>query len=235
MIKICPICGKEFEVSSKNKKQIYCSQKCFGIASRTNKSLICDYCGKTFYRPNSQTKMHNKHFCSNRCRYLAERGVNEIFYENDYAYMLLTKDNVTLKTLFDIDDVDKIKQYKWHLHLRKSDQRYDVCANSYTENSKRKYIILPRFLLNAPKGLTVDHINRNTLDNRKMNLKVVSIYKNNQNKSTNTSGCVGVTWDKSRNKWHVTFCKKNLGRFESFEEAVAVRKQAEKDYQSQNL
>lgn len=235
MIKICPICGKEFNVTSKNKNKVYCSKECCGISQRTTTPIKCDYCGKTFYKAKSQTSLYKKHFCSNECRYKSKRGSNEIFYENDYAYMLLTKDNVTLKTLFDMDDVDKIKQYKWHLHLRKSDQRYDVCANSYIENSKRKYIILPRFLLNAPKGLTVDHINRDTLDNRKINLKVVSIYKNNQNKSTNTSGCVGVTWDKSRNKWHVRFCCKNLGRFESFEEAVKVRKEAEKYYHPQNL
>jgi hypothetical protein len=43
-----------------------------------------------------------------------------------------------------------------------------------------------------------------------------------------------VCWDKARNKWHVMFKSKNLGRFDSFEEAVNVRKQAEKDYQLHN-
>ena len=89
---------------------------------------------------------------------------------------------------------------------------------------------MARFLTDCPVGLTVDHINRITLDNRKSNLRVCTQYINNLNKNTNTSGCIGVSWDKNRNKWHVMFKDKNLGRFVSFDEAVAVRKQAERDY-----
>lgn len=189
--------------------------------------FICDYCGKEYKRAGSG-KNYKKHFCSNKCRYNARRGSDEIFYENDYAYMLLKKDNITLKTLFDIEDVDKIKQYKWHLHLRKKDMRFDVCTNSYGKHSQRKYIILARYLTDCLAYMTVDHLNRNTLDNRKSNLKICTTVENNQNKSNNTSGCVGVCWDKNRNKWHVMYCGKNLGRFELFEEAAKARKAAEK-------
>lgn len=36
MIKICPICNKEFEVATKHKNQIYCSKECFGKSRRIN-------------------------------------------------------------------------------------------------------------------------------------------------------------------------------------------------------
>lgn len=188
---------------------------------------ICKNCGKEF----EDKKYPNKKYCSNQCYYLARRQHDIVYYKNNYAYILLKKDNVHKKVIFDIEDAKKINQFKWHLHLRKSDMRYDACTNTYfDENKKRKYINMPRFILDYNGKKTIDHINRNTLDNRKCNLKICSVLENNQNKNTNTSGCVGVCWDKERNKWHVMFKNKNLGRFVSFDEAVRVRKQAELEY-----
>lgn len=42
-------------------------------------------------------------------------------------------------------------------------------------------IYLHRFLLNAPKGVLIDHINGNPLDNRKCNLRMVTVAQNNMN------------------------------------------------------
>ena len=193
--------------------------------------LYCDYCGKELKKFPSQIKRSLKHFCNDKCYHLARRLKDKIYFENDYAYIILQKNNITKKVLFDIEDIEKVNQYKWHLHLRKSDMRYDACANTYFDkNKKRKYINMPRFILNYSGNKTFDHINRDTLDNRKSNLKICSVLENNQNKNTNTSGCVGVCWDKNRNKWHVMFKSKNLGRFNSYDEAVKARKQAEREY-----
>lgn len=163
------------------------------------------------------------------------RGFNNIIEKENHAIMVINRQGVDFEILIDKEDVERVNEYKWHLHLRKSDMRYDVCANTYGKTSERKYIILPRFLLNTPKDLTIDHINRNTLDNRKTNLRNVTTFVNNLNKSNNTSGCVGVTWDKSKRKWKVTIKNKFVGRFDDFHEAVRVRKEAETRYQSQNL
>lgn len=236
MIKLCPVCNKEFEVSSKHKNQVYCSRKCAGITQRKTTETKCDYCGKLFYKPISQTRGYEKHFCSNECRYKANRQTNVIYYENDYAYMLLEKDDVILKVLFDVDDVDKVNQYKWHLHLRERDMRYDVCTNTYYDKDKKRvYLNLARFLMNCPQNLTIDHINRNPLDNRRKNLRICTQFINNLNKGNNTSGCVGVTWDKSKNKWRTFINAKYLGHFDDFEDAAKCRKEAERLYQSQNL
>lgn len=189
---------------------------------------ICSFCGKEIKKPPSQ--IHKNNFCSNKCRYMFNRKEDTIFFEKDYAYILLNKNNITKKILFDLEDVEKIKHYKWHLHYRKKDNRYDVCSNSHGSHKSRKYIIMSRFLLNYDGDLTIDHINRNTLDNRKKNLRIVSVFENNLNKGNNTSGCVGVCWDKTRNKWHVMFKNKNIGRFINYEDAVNARKNAEKNY-----
>lgn len=191
-------------------------------------TLKCSYCGKIIKKFPSQIATHS--FCSNECYHLFSRKTDTIYYENDYAYILLAKNNVYKKVLFDKEDVDKITTHKWHLHLYKKDNRYDVCTNSFGSkkgNNKRHYILLSRFLMDCPKNLTIDHINHNTMDNRKSNLRICTVYTNNMNKTNNTSGCVGVCWDKSRSKWHVMFKEINLGRFKTFKEAVFARKKAE--------
>lgn len=67
----------------------------------------------------------------------------------------------------------------------------------------------------------VDHINRNKSDNRWANLRLATRSQNSANVSIaqrrNTSGYLGVTFDKSRDKWRAQIRikgrKVNLGRF----------------------
>lgn len=80
----------------------------------------------------------------------------------------------------------------------------------------------------------IDHINRVRSDNRFCNLRLASHAENMQNRSmhrNNTSGHMGVSWDKQHQKWmaHIKFNEKtiNLGRFHSINEAVSARKSAE--------
>jgi hypothetical protein len=86
---------------------------------------------------------------------------------------------------------------------------------------------------NWPKE--VDHINHIKSDNRWENLRNVSLLENRRNQSLqsrNTSGVTGVT--RSRSKWQAMIMTSEgrvyLGRFEKKEDAVAARKQAEKEH-----
>lgn len=83
----------------------------------------------------------------------------------------------------------------------------------------------------------VDHEDGNTLNNRSSNLRNVTGQMNQKNMKTpvtNTSGHIGVCWDKARNKWESKIkCGGktiHLGRFINFDDAVAARKAAEKQY-----
>lgn len=87
--------------------------------------------------------------------------------------------------------------------------------------------LLHRAILNAAKDIDVDHINGDTLDNRRANLRLATNAENLRNRGknkNNTSGYKGVTWDKYRQKWQARI-KVNgklldLGRFETAEDAA---------------
>jgi len=80
----------------------------------------------------------------------------------------------------------------------------------------------------------IDHINRNTSDNRIVNLREVDDAQNAQNKKTycnSKSGVRGVRWHTQFLKWHVRIMvngkQNSLGLYDSLEEAIIVRKNAE--------
>lgn len=81
-------------------------------------------------------------------------------------------------TIFDEDDYEKIKERHW----RASEKRTGVyvCTGSKKAGG---IIYLQWYVLDYKPipGYVVDHINRNPLDNRKCNLRVVEISKNIQN------------------------------------------------------
>lgn len=84
----------------------------------------------------------------------------------------------------------------------------------------------------------VDHDNGRPSDNRWQNLNNGSQSDNRKNiriPSNNTSGVIGVHKCAQTGKWRANIAtsgdrSKHLGRFDSFDEAVAVRKTAEKKY-----
>ncbi len=56
-----------------------------------------------------------------------------------------------------------------------------------------RHLLLSRFVMNAQQGQIVDHINRNPLDNRRCNLRIVNKRQNSLNKKCkNSSGFIGV-------------------------------------------
>jgi len=79
----------------------------------------------------------------------------------------------------------------------------------------------------------IDHKNRNKFDNQFSNLRDVPAIKNRQNRVLRTNQ--GVVWDRFRGKWkasiQVAGRTNNLGRFDSYAEAVACRKKAEEKYE----
>lgn len=91
------------------------------------------------------------------------------------------------------------------------------------------YFIIGR----APDGMEIDHINRNKLDDRRVNLRHVTHRVNMNNigiPKNNTSGYRGVCWAKDRNKWMARTNRKGHGQFIGYfntpEEAAKARESA---------
>lgn len=93
------------------------------------------------------------------------------------------------------------------------------------------------FYMTGKHPMVIDHINGDGTDNRWCNLRSVSQQDNCRNMrkhSHNTSGVCGVSWRHQRGKWRAYIMVNNkqvgLGHYESFDEAVLVRKNAESFY-----
>lgn len=150
-------------------------------------------------------------------------------------YIVQSKTHGEFKILLDDEDYDKIvKMGKWC--VRKVSNRNSLYYFQHRIN-RNCLVEMHRFIVNCPKDKYVDHINHNTLDNRKENLRICSNADNIRNgriRVNNTSGVNGVYFDKSRKKWiasiKVNYKKINLGRFNNIEEAKKARKKAEEKY-----
>ena len=142
-------------------------------------------------------------------------------------------DNKGRSFIFDKEDYEKIKLYYWRVHHHNY-----VSMTIYDKKTKsNKQYSLHRFLMNPNDIQEVDHINHNTLDNRKSNLRIVTVAQNQMNSiisTKNKSGVKGVDWDKQVNKWRVRISvnrkRISLGTFVSYEDAVKCRKDAELKY-----
>lgn len=127
--------------------------------------------------------------------------------------------------LFDKEDKGLLQEARWFLDT----QGYPL---GKVNGVNARY---HRHLLNHPKEI-VDHINRNRLDNRKINLRLCTIGENVRNASmnkNNTSGYTGV-YSTPNGKWRaeITYNWRTirLGHYENIEDAVDARKKAEKKY-----
>lgn len=136
-----------------------------------------------------------------------------------------------LEFIIDKDDLKTIEQFCW-VRFGAKDRDYLVARMSNGKN-----IFLHRLITGAQDGEVVDHLNHNGCDNRKCNLRVVPQNKNMLNlcvRINNSSGVPGVSWSKDRNKWEAYISyegkRHHLGRFVSFDDAVAARKAAEERY-----
>ena len=154
---------------------------------------------------------------------------NEIIIYEDYAEVVLydIRYNEIAKTEIDLDDINKIKDMKWHL----------LPSGYVVSKIKNKTIYLHRFVMDYGGNLEVDHVNLNKLDNKKSNLRIVTSSENGMNRGlqkNNTSGVTGVCLNQRVNKWmayiKVDYKNIHLGYFDTKEEAIKARQEAEIKY-----
>lgn len=127
------------------------------------------------------------------------------------------------RVLVDKEDWFRLSLYPWHIE---TGHGYVV----YRDRDKHKFY-LHRMVMNAPADSLVDHINRNKLDNRRLNLRLSSSRRN----VLNQDWAKGISLLKS-GKWraYVTITGKNtkrqlhLGHFSTKHEAELATKTARK-------
>lgn len=152
---------------------------------------------------------------------------------------------VVAHAIVDDEDFEKLSQFRW------------FTVHGYamaTDLEKKKNIQMHRIVLGIENvswlELYTDHINRNRLDNRRMNLRTCKPFQNQGNRRmqpNNTSGFIGVVYDPSqysrrgiryekvRNlpwKAHIKKFGKvvNVGRFKTKEEAARAYNEAAKKH-----
>lgn len=124
----------------------------------------------------------------------------------------------------DAADLDLLGQYRWYLAKPGKGRRG---GNYPTATVGGRPLTMHRLLVPAPDGYVVDHINRDGLDNRRSNLRVITPAQNMQNRRSRvgaTSSFRGVYWAKNEQKWRaqvkvegIKFC---LGSYDSEEDAA---------------
>lgn len=130
--------------------------------------------------------------------------------------------------MVDDKDFEWLSQWKWFAAW---------CPDTRSFYARRyPGIIMHRVIMNTQKGIDVDHINHNTLDNRRENLRNVTRQQNTMNKkwaqTNNILGVLGVQKKGSgfRARIRINGKLKNFPTRKTVEEAIADRKQAEKDF-----
>lgn len=133
--------------------------------------------------------------------------------------------------IIDDEDFDRVSQYKWQFDNYGYATRVKHISGS-KKNRILQHFSLHRTIMNCPKGKQVEHINGNSLDNRKENLRFSTQHQNSMNKGiskNNTSGFKGVCWNKRKNRWMVrlgfNYKELFLGYFDDLEEAVKIYNQ----------
>jgi hypothetical protein len=138
----------------------------------------------------------------------------------------LTQNQVAL---VDDKDFDKVNQYKWFAWFDKKNNTYQARHSIYISKGKYKVILMHRLIINAKKGLEVDHKNHNGLDNRRSNLRICTRKQNSRNSKKackSSAKYKGVYLIKSTNKFGAQICVNNkrtyLGSFNTEEDAALV-------------
>lgn len=140
--------------------------------------------------------------------------------------------------IIDAADADLIGPYKWQAHVVRGSKTVYARRGTTPEERAQGWparVLLHRLIMGDPDGPNVDHVNGNGLDCRRVNLRHASDSLNNRNvPSRSSSGRVGVTWDKQRQKWRAT-CKHDgkcitIGRFDSKQDAIKAREAFERQH-----
>lgn len=179
---------------------------------------------------------------------MAVKKPNNFIFKEDGVWIELRRRNKeSLWTVISPEDYNKVSEfpYSWHSFFNHKTKSYYAmaCERYLADDGKMKgrSVYLEVFLMNPNKikGVEIDHLNHDTLDNRRDNLRFLNRQQNGTHRSSrnenNTSGYRNVCWDKRKEKWIVQLqinrTNKVLGSFDDVHEAGRfAEKMREKHY-----
>ena len=130
--------------------------------------------------------------------------------------------------IVDDDDFERLSQHKWTAMVTGQNiKRVYAYRRTEWDNANRRWmksILMHREIMQAVDGLDVDHINHDTLDNRKENLRCATRSQNlaNNRRARGETGMRGVVRTQRREKepYQVMCRTKHIGRFLDLYEAA---------------
>jgi hypothetical protein len=132
--------------------------------------------------------------------------------------------------IVDTSDYDWLNQWNWYAN-------WSEVTHSFYAVRTLNHVRMAREILGCDSTKEADHINHDTLDNRRINLRKVNKQENATNKrmyQSNTSGFIGVSWNKHKQKWTASIGYRGeiiyVGAFPSSEEAARARDKLAKMY-----
>jgi hypothetical protein len=131
-------------------------------------------------------------------------------------YITLTRG---LHALVDAEDYEWLNQHRWH--ASPATGHSTVYAKRSTRHGS---VFMHRMIMQPPKGMVVDHINGNGLDNRRCNLRICTRQENAQNRRKHVDGksrFIGVS--PCGNKWQAFVGHEYVGHFDDEVEAAKAR------------
>ena len=146
----------------------------------------------------------------------------------------LTKGKIAI-----IDDVDfeRFGHLKWTTTTNSAKKRFYAYRGE--PRPKKGHILMHRAIMGIINPhIKVDHMNHNTLDNRRGNLRICTQAQNVAHRGVldqrNTSGLRGVSWHKQREKWRARIMvdqkEIHLGLFKDKKSAAASYASANHKY-----
>lgn len=222
--------------SSKKRLHWLCECTCGNVVSATSYSLTSGHTQSCGCLRSERIGERNTKYSSKN---------NKIIDNKDGTISLFDEQNNMC--IIDNDDYNILNRWYWRkAHDSRNKEGYwltnakkEDIANGYPTTIKlHQFVAELKYGKYDKESLVPDHLSRDHDDNRKCNIILKSKMDNSHNRSlsvTNKSGKTGVKYLEDRNKYqaYITVNYKNihLGTFDSFEDAVKARKEAENKYE----
>lgn len=168
-----------------------------------------------------------------------KKGFNEYRIEKDNVYIkIVRRDGLILESIIDLQDLEMVKNTGLCFHSKfniYTNTYYAVATKHYKENGKDKQQVVYLHQIILDGCVSVDHINHDSMDNRRQNLrpsdKSSNAWNRNSANKNNKTGHRNISFIRG---WYVVQLMKNgerkMWKFKTLEESIECAKEMRKKY-----